>query len=73
MKICMSQNLPVPTLASIDGAALGGGLEIALCCDLRIASSGAVIGLPETKLAIIPGWVLGHREYCKTRLPIPEH
>ncbi|KRX05222.1 hypothetical protein PPERSA_06856 [Pseudocohnilembus persalinus] len=48
-------NLPFPTIASIDGAALGGGLEIALACDLRIASKNSLIGLPETALAIIPG------------------
>ncbi|OZJ04332.1 hypothetical protein BZG36_02371 [Bifiguratus adelaidae] len=49
------ETMPIPTIASIDGAALGGGLEMALSCDLRIAGSGAKIGLPETKLAIIPG------------------
>ncbi|ORY08314.1 enoyl-CoA hydratase/isomerase domain-containing protein [Basidiobolus meristosporus CBS 931.73] len=49
------ETLPIPTIASIDGAALGGGLEMALCCDLRVAGSGAKLGLPETKLAIIPG------------------
>ena len=42
-------------LAAIDGAALGGGLEIALACDLRVASSSAKMGLVETRLAIIPG------------------
>lgn len=47
--------LPMPTIAAVDGAALGGGLELALCCDMRVAGGKAVLGLPETKLAIIPG------------------
>jgi hypothetical protein len=47
--------LPVPTVAAIDGAALGGGLELALSCDIRVASPRAKMGLPETRLAIIPG------------------
>ncbi|XP_046580849.1 methylglutaconyl-CoA hydratase, mitochondrial-like isoform X1 [Haliotis rubra] len=48
-------NFPVPVIAAIDGAALGGGLEMALGCDLRVASTSAKMGLVETKLAIIPG------------------
>ncbi|CAL1568205.1 unnamed protein product [Knipowitschia caucasica] len=48
-------NLPMPIIAAIDGAALGGGLEMALACDIRIAASSAKMGLVETKLAIIPG------------------
>lgn len=48
-------NLPIPTIAAIDGPALGGGLEIALACDMRIAASNAKMGLVETKLGIIPG------------------
>eukprot|EP01038_Epipyxis_sp_PR26KG_P012730 gene12730-17071_t len=48
-------SLPFPTIAAIEGAALGGGLELALACDLRIAGSDALLGLPETSLAIIPG------------------
>ncbi|XP_022916680.1 methylglutaconyl-CoA hydratase, mitochondrial [Onthophagus taurus] len=48
-------NLQVPVIAALDGVALGGGLELALACDLRIASSSAKLGLVETKLAIIPG------------------
>lgn len=45
----------VPTLAAINGAALGGGLELALLCDLRLAAHHAVLGLPETSLGVIPG------------------
>jgi len=47
--------LPVPTICALEGAALGGGLEMALTCDFRVASTTAKLGLPETKLAIIPG------------------
>jgi methylglutaconyl-CoA hydratase len=49
------QELPQPTIAVVDGSALGGGLELALACDFRIGGSKAVVGLPETALAIIPG------------------
>jgi len=48
-------NFPAPTIVALDGAALGGGLELSLSCDLRIASDTAKLGLTETKLAIIPG------------------
>ncbi|XP_043570049.1 methylglutaconyl-CoA hydratase, mitochondrial isoform X1 [Chiloscyllium plagiosum] len=48
-------NLPMPTIAVLDGAALGGGLEMALACDIRVAATSAKMGLVETKLAIIPG------------------
>ncbi len=47
--------LPMPTIAAIEGNALGGGLELALCCDIRIASDRARLGLPEVRLAVIPG------------------
>jgi enoyl-CoA hydratase/carnithine racemase len=47
--------IPVPTVAVLQGAALGGGLELALACDLRIAAQEAKLGLPECSLAIIPG------------------
>eukprot|EP00759_Apiculatamorpha_spiralis_P038557 PhF_6_TR37692/c0_g1_i1/m.56104/K05607/AUH; methylglutaconyl-CoA hydratase len=49
------ESLPMPTLAAIEGAALGGGLELALGLDIRILGDRATVGLPETKLAIIPG------------------
>lgn len=48
-------DLPFPTIAAISGYCLGGGLELALCCDFRIASDTAVLGLPEINLGIIPG------------------
>jgi enoyl-CoA hydratase len=47
--------LSKPTVAAISGFALGGGLEIALCCDFRLAAENAVLGLPEITLGIIPG------------------
>lgn len=45
-----------PTIASINGYALGGGLELAMSCDLRVCSKSSIMGLPETKLGIIPGY-----------------
>ncbi len=50
------EDLPYPTVAAVDGFALGGGFECALSCDYRIAGDNAQVGLPETKLGIIPGW-----------------
>lgn len=45
-----------PIIAAVNGHALGGGLELALACDLRIASENATFGVPEVTLGIIPGW-----------------
>ena len=49
------ENLNKPVIAAINGVALGGGTELALACDIRIASMNALMGLTETRLAIIPG------------------
>jgi enoyl-CoA hydratase len=48
--------LPPPVIAAINGIAFGGGLELALCADLRIASAQARLGLPEVTIAALPGW-----------------
>ena len=55
---CMNtlQDLPQPVIAAVNGFCLGGGLEVALACDIRIAAESAQFGLPETILGIIPGW-----------------
>ncbi len=49
------EELPKPVIAAVNGYAFGGGLELALACDIRLASANAVVGLTETSLAIIPG------------------
>ncbi|MCP4717689.1 MAG: hypothetical protein GY868_21405 [Deltaproteobacteria bacterium] len=50
------QQMPKPVIAAINGFCLGGGMEVALACDIRLASERARFGLPETILGIIPGW-----------------
>lgn len=50
------EQLPIPVIAAVNGYALGGGLELALACDFRIASANAIFGLPELTLGIIPGF-----------------
>jgi len=50
------ENLKIPVIAAINGFALGGGLELAMACHIRIASDNAKMGLPETSLGVIPGY-----------------
>lgn len=50
------ENFPCPTIAAINGVALGGGLELALAFDLRIAAETALLGVPEIKLGLFPGF-----------------
>ncbi|KAF2208452.1 hypothetical protein CERZMDRAFT_49285 [Cercospora zeae-maydis SCOH1-5] len=47
--------LPIPTISAVSSTAFGGGLELALCTNFRVMASTALVGLPETRLAIIPG------------------
>lgn len=55
------EQLPIPTIAAMEGPALGGGAEIALACDLRIMSENATLGLMHVRLGITPAWGGGQR------------
>ncbi len=61
--------LEVPVIAAVNGYALGGGLELALACDFRIASSKAVFGQPEVNLGLIPGFAATKRLPLAIGLP----
>jgi enoyl-CoA hydratase len=50
------EKLPMPVIGAVNGYALGGGFEVALCCDMLFFSENAVVGFPETGLGIIPGF-----------------
>ncbi len=55
------ETLPAPTIAAIEGPALGGGAEIALACDLRVMADGAALGMMHVRLGITPAWGGGQR------------
>ena len=54
--VCRLQQLPIITVAAVDGFALGGGLELAMACTFRVAGPDAMMGLPEIKMGMMPGF-----------------
>ena len=64
------EKFPKPIIAAIHGAALGGGLELAMACHIRLVSENAKLGLPELQLGLIPGFA--GTSVCRNMLELQE-